>query len=197
MIASTQTNHPLANVSGNSATTSPEKRLEAACQRLRESGLRITQPRIAIINVLTQHEEPVSIDRIFDQLSRHSCDLVTVYRCLSAFEEVGLVRRSFLHNGTSLYHLTDRPEALYHIVNKDTHEIISLDQETAAELTALLQKVEQGLKERGYTNVSHMLEFFVRTQDSSTREVTASTPATEIRNRGSNTVMPAASPLNV
>lgn len=167
MIASTQTNHPL---QGNfNAQSDAQARLDAACARLREAGLRITQPRIAIISVLISKAQPVSIEQIHAELNNKSCDLVTVYRCLGAFEEIGLVRRSFFHNGTSLYQLGDRKDAVYHIVSKDTHEIRDLDAETSARLAASIKQVEEQLKAQGYENVTHVLEFFAKAPSAADR----------------------------
>lgn len=159
MIASTQTNHPLQG-SANAAET--QSRLDAACGRLREAGLRITQPRIAIISALIARPQPVSIEQIHADLNNKSCDLVTVYRCLGAFEEIGLVRRSFFHNGTSLYQLSDGKDAVYHIVSKDTQEIRDLDLETSSRLAASIKQVEEELKAQGYQNITHVLEFFAK-----------------------------------
>jgi Fur family ferric uptake transcriptional regulator len=159
MIASTQTNHPL---QGNSTAVDSQARLDSACTRLRDAGLRITQPRIAIISALIARAQPVSIEQIHADLDNKSCDLVTVYRCLGAFEEIGLVRRSFFHNGTSLYQLSDRKETVYHVVAKDTQEIRALDTETNARLAASIKLVEDQLKADGFQNVSHVLEFFAK-----------------------------------
>lgn len=161
MISSTQTNHPLQ--SGVVTSNDAPSRLEVACARLREAGLRITQPRIAIIKTLIANSQPISIEQIHAELKIRSCDLVTVYRCLGAFEDIGLVRRSFFHNGTSLYHLADRKDTVYHIVSKDTQEIRDLDAATSAELSAAIKKVEEQLKADGYENVTHVLEFFAKT----------------------------------
>jgi Fur family transcriptional regulator, ferric uptake regulator len=159
MIASTQTNHPL---QGSGEPLDPQKRVEAACVRLREAGLRITQPRIAILGVLIARSQPVSIEQTHADLRTRSCDLVTVYRCLAAFEEIGLVRRSFLHNGTSLYQLADRKDNAYHVVAKNGEEIRALDTETSARLAAAIKVVEDQLKTEGYSDVSHLLEFFAK-----------------------------------
>lgn len=166
MIASTQTNHPL-HTSGEGAE--PQARVEAACSRLREAGLRITQPRIAILGALIASGQPMSIEQIHTELRNRSCDLVTVYRCLAAFEEIGLVRRSFFHNGTSLYQLSDRKEAVYHVVSKQSGEIRPLDAETSARLAGLIKQVEEQLKAQGYTDVSHVLEFFAKASESGSR----------------------------
>jgi len=162
MISSTQTNNPLQGSSADANDT--PSRLEVACARLRESGLRITQPRIAIIKTLIANKHPISIEQIHAELKIRSCDLVTVYRCLGAFEDIGLVRRSFYHNGTSLYHIADRKEAVYHIVAKDTQEIRDLDAGTSAILAEAILKVEAQLRAEGYENVTHVLEFFTKAQ---------------------------------
>ena len=159
MIASTQTNHPL---TASARADETQGRLGAACSRLRESGLRITQPRIAIISALISRTQPVSIEQIHADLDNKSCDLVTVYRCLAAFEEIGLVRRSFFHNGTSLYQLNDGQAPAYHIVSKETQEIRELDSATSARLATAIKQVEEQLKAEGYENVSHVLEFFAK-----------------------------------
>ncbi|MEN9840560.1 MAG: hypothetical protein RL376_360 [Verrucomicrobiota bacterium] len=163
MIASTQTNHPLHGTSVS--LPEPKARLDAACGRLRAAGLRITQPRIAILSVLIGREQPISIEQIHAELDTKSCDLVTVYRCLSAFEDIGLVRRSFYHNGTSLYMLGDRKDTAYHIVSKETQVIRELDSVSSAQLAAAIKIVEEKLKAEGYENVSHVLEFFARSPE--------------------------------
>ncbi len=104
----------------------------------------------------------MSIEQIHGELRIRSCDLVTVYRCLAAFEEIGLVRRSFFHNGTSLYQLSDRKDSVYHVVAKDGSEIRPLDVETSSRLAAVIKQVEEQLKAEGFTDVSHILEFFAK-----------------------------------
>ena len=167
MIASTQTNHPLGAGGENAGSPS---RVENACARLREAGLRITQPRIAILSVMIARGQPMSIEQIHGELRTRSCDLVTVYRCLGAFEAIGLVRRSFFHNGTSLYQLSDQKDAAYHIVTKETHEVHALDASTSARLASAIKEVEEHLKAEGYTDVSHLLEFFAKRPDSASDE---------------------------
>jgi len=85
---------------------------------------------------------------------------VTVYRCLAAFEEIGLVRRSFYHNGTSLYAINLGETNSYHFVCKDSNQVESIDPEATAELRQCVLQVEEKLRARGYTGVTHMVEFF-------------------------------------
>lgn len=160
MIASTQTNHPLASV--KQAGAKPQVAIDVACSRLKAAGLRITQPRVAILEALIKRNQPASIEQIHGDLSNSACDLVTVYRCLAAFQEVGLVRLCYFHNGTSLYQINLENESPYHVVSKETNEVEQLDQESSAELRAVLSRIQETLKARGYTEVSHMVQFFAQ-----------------------------------
>ena len=167
MISSTQTNHPLADSA--TMTTSLEHSLEQACSRLKSAGLRITQPRIAILTTLFGQTQPVTIEQIHENLNDRSCDLVTVYRCLAAFEELGLVRRSYFHNGTSLYQIQIGTDPVYHIVSKNDNNVSTLPSELTADLRVVIQKIEAELKSRGYTDISHMAEFFATSPGNSRR----------------------------
>ncbi len=156
MISSTQTNHPLSSASASSTGSA----LEQACSRLKSAGLRITQPRIAILNALIKRSEPATIEQIHIDLKDSACDLVTVYRCLAAFEDLGLVRRCFFHNGTSLYQIQLNDEPVYHVVSKEGAILDTLSPALAKELSAFVAKVEAELKGKGYTDVTHMAAFF-------------------------------------
>ncbi|HWA84761.1 MAG TPA: transcriptional repressor [Opitutus sp.] len=158
MIASTQTQHPLVEAKSN--TVKAQSPLNIACARLRAAGLRITQPRIAILTALIKRGQPTTIEQIHDDLEKGSCDLVTVYRCLSAFEDIGLVRRSFFHNGTSLYAMSLGEAHPYHVITRDTNHVQEIDPQTTAELRRNVLQIEELLRSRGYSNVTHVVEFF-------------------------------------
>ncbi len=149
MISATQSNHPIAGV----AMTGPTP-AEFACARLRQAGMRVTKPRIAIIELLSRHPNPISIEKVHTGLNDRKCDLVTVYRCLATFEELGLVRRSFLHSGTCLYELTlgGRPDC-YHVFCRQCGRIDPVDY-------FAVEAPMRSLEERGYTAISHVVEFF-------------------------------------
>jgi Fur family ferric uptake transcriptional regulator len=150
MIAATQSNHPLAMVSVRETV---QAALDEACGRIRTSGMRVTKPRIALIEALLHLPGPVSIERIHHEVGLKSCDLVTIYRCLAAFEELGLVRRSYLHNGTCLYEQTINTARRYHIICKQCGQTDPVDY-------AMTDGVEHKLLERGYAQISHVVEFF-------------------------------------
>jgi len=156
MIASTQTNHPLAGAQ----TGSNQQALDFATAKLKTAGLRITQPRLAILAALSNRPQPTSIEQIHETVGADTCDLVTIYRCMAAFEEIGLVRRAFFHNGTSLYEINLGQPMHYHVVCKATNAVEELDGETSAELHTALVKIEEKLRARGYAGVGHIVEFF-------------------------------------
>jgi Fur family ferric uptake transcriptional regulator len=158
MIASTQTNHPLSGNLGSGARGLSA--MELATARLKAAGLRITQARLAILAVLSGRAQPTSIEHLHESVGAENCDLVTVYRCMAAFEEIGLVRRAFFHNGTALYEINLGQPTRYHVVCKDTDRVEELDPETASELRRAIEVVQEKLRAKGYTEVSHIVEFF-------------------------------------
>ncbi len=150
MIAATQSNHPLAAVTAQSAGDSP---LHEALARIRNAQMRITKPRIAIIESLLKHEGPLSIERIHQDMGADVCNLVTVYRGLATLERLDMVRRSYLHNGTCLYEFTLGKHRHYHIVCKACGKTERVDYFP-------VEGIQRVLAHRGYTQVSHVVEFF-------------------------------------
>ena len=150
MIAATQSNHPLASIT---SPTDGRNALDLACTSLRQAGMRVTKPRIALLTELIRRQKPASIEEIHDAIKKSGCDLVTVYRCLAAFERVGLVHRSFRHNGTALFHIAMGATPRYHVICKSCGSFEPVEYFPA-------EGMEKMLASRGYTEVSHVLEFF-------------------------------------
>jgi Fur family transcriptional regulator, ferric uptake regulator len=158
MIASTQTNHPL---SGNGKSTARTGNpVELATAKLKSAGLRITQPRLAILASLSNRAQPTSIEQLHEDVGPDNCDLVTVYRCMAAFEEIGLVRRTFFHNGTALYEINLGQPTRYHVVCKSSNRVEELDAETSDELRRAIEQVQEKLRAKGFSDVGHIVEFF-------------------------------------
>ena len=173
MIASTQTNHPIVGVK-NGKDQNP---VELACYKLKEAGLRITQPRVAILAALIKAGRPTSIDALHGELGPKSCDIVTVYRCMAAFESIGLVRRAFLISGTSLYEINLGDPNRYHVVCKQTNKVEELDATSADELRRAVQTVEETLKSQGYSDVGHIVEFFGKSPAAGRTQAEVTVPA--------------------
>ena len=169
MIASTPSSHPLGSGKEFSRSASP---IDLACARLKSAGLRITQPRVAILEALIRRNTPASIEQLHRDLASDACDLVTVYRCLAVFEELGLVRRCFFHNGAGLYEINLDDSHHYHIVCKSCGKVERID-------AALTDPTERMLRERGYDQVTHLVEFFGVCPDCR-KKATESSPAAVI-----------------
>lgn len=157
MIASTQTNPLVGAAQPANKAASP---VELATAKLKSAGLRITQPRLAILGALSRRSQPTSIEQLHDDVGSENCDLVTVYRCVAAFEEIGVVRRAFFHNGTAMYEMNVGRTARYHMVCKRTNAVEELDSETSDDLRRAIEVVEAKLRARGFAEVGHIVEFF-------------------------------------
>src|SRR5436309_9279451 len=157
MIASTQTNHPL---TGNAKVATKPSAVELATANLKSAGLRITQPRLAILAPLSKRAQPTSIEQLHVDVGAENYDLVAVYRCMAAFEDIGLVRRAFFHNGTALYEINLGQPTRYHVVCKSTNRVEELEAEISDELRRAIEAVQEKLRARGYADVGHIVEFF-------------------------------------
>ncbi len=147
-------------MSGNGKSSRTPTAIDIATSKLKSAGLRITQPRLAILAALSKRDQPTSIEQIHEDVGTGNCDLVTVYRCMAAFEEIGLVRRAFFHNGTALYEISLGQPTRYHVVCKSTNRVEELDAVTAEELRRTIDAVQEKLRSRGYGDVGHIVEFF-------------------------------------
>jgi Fur family ferric uptake transcriptional regulator len=134
--------------------------MESACARLRASGLRVTGPRIAILGALLARGEPASIEQIHARAGSGRCDLVTVYRCVAAFEQIGLVRRCRFLDGTCLYEFDGGRAAQYRVVCRRTRQALPIDPAAASELAAALGRVEDSLRAKGFSEVGHVVELY-------------------------------------
>jgi Fur family transcriptional regulator, ferric uptake regulator len=92
-----------------------------ARQRLRDLGLKVTAPRVAVLRVLELAERPLSHAEVVARLALHLAnsddvvwDRATVYRNLVALESVGLVRISSHAGGIGRYELVRSSEACLH-----------------------------------------------------------------------------------
>ena len=129
---------------------------------VRKAHLRVTKPRLALLDALAAAGGPMSIEQLHKTVGSDTCDLVTVYRCMGAFERAGVVARSYFHDGTTLFRLvkaeTDRYS--YHVLCKATNRVNPLDAQSTARIKQVVVQVEKALRDEGYTDVGHIVEFF-------------------------------------
>ena len=77
---------------------------------LKQSGLKVTLPRLKILEIFEQNSEKhLSAEDIYKESLRVGEDigLATIYRVLTQFESSGLVKRHHFEGGHSLFELDD------------------------------------------------------------------------------------------
>jgi Fur family transcriptional regulator, ferric uptake regulator len=85
-------------------------------QELRAAGLKVTMPRLKILQLLEQSEiRHLAAEDVYKMLLESGDDvgLATVYRVLTQFETAGLVNRHHFEGGRSVFELT-RNELEHH-----------------------------------------------------------------------------------
>lgn len=79
----------------------------AVRQILRERGLRVTEPRIAVIEALTQLQGHPTADEVAAAVSSAGVHLATVYRTLETLTAAKVLTHVHLDSGVTAYHLAD------------------------------------------------------------------------------------------
>ena len=156
--------HPSSMISTTTASRDEHAgrfNLDLLVARLKTAGLRVTSPRIAILEALATSTQPSTIEQLFAKAGNSSCDLVTIYRSMAAFEKAGVVYRSgFSERGAVLYNADVGERRRYPLIRKGSSVIEELDSESSAELQATIDKIKLRLQSRGYDGLQHIVEFF-------------------------------------
>jgi Fur family ferric uptake transcriptional regulator len=87
-------------------------------QQIRQAGLKVTLPRVKILNVLENSDRRhLSAEDVFKVLlaADENIGLATIYRVLTQFEGAGLVSRHHFEGGQAVFEL-DRGEHHDHLV---------------------------------------------------------------------------------
>ena len=127
-------------------------------KNLRKVGLKVTQPRMRILELLETHKtRHLTADDIYRELVNAGEDigLATVYRVLGQFEAAGLVVKHNFESGQAFFEL-DSGEHHDHMVCVETGNVIEFVSE---EIEALQKKIA---KDHGYEIEDHNLVIYVR-----------------------------------
>lgn len=125
---------------------------------LKKAGLKATLPRIRILQILEESDEPhMSAEDVYRTLleAGEEVGLATVYRVLTQFESAGLVIRHNFDSGHSLFEL-DRGEHHDHMVCVENGDVIEFHNE---QIERLQQEIA---KKHGYELVEHSLVLYVK-----------------------------------
>ena len=127
-------------------------------QELREAGLKVTLPRLKILEILESSDDRhLSAEDIYKELleSGEDIGLATVYRVLTQFEAADLVIRHNFEGGHSVFEL-DRGEHHDHMVCIETGDVIEFFNDE-------IERIQHDIaREHNYEIVDHNLVLYVR-----------------------------------
>ncbi len=132
---------------------SPDSQFDAALKTLRDNHHRVTEPRKAMLRILTREHGPFTAEEMHQKMAKGSCDLVTVYRSLTAMEEIDVVRRCDFGDGSYRYEINTGEHHHHHIICRSCHDVRTLE-------VCVADGLERLARQMGYTKVTHMLEIF-------------------------------------
>ena len=134
-------------------------------QELRKAGLKVTLPRVKILQILESSElgpQHLSAEDVYRALLAAGEDvgLATVYRVLTQFETAGLVTRHHFETGHSVFELA-KGEHHDHMVCVESGDVVEFTD------PVIEQRQRQIAEENGYELVDHSLVLYVRKKESS------------------------------
>ena len=131
-------------------------------QELRKAGLKVTLPRIKILQVLERRaDDHLSAEDVYKALidAGEDVGLATVYRVLTQFEAAGLVDKHNFDGGHAVFELSAE-EHHDHMVDVETGDVIEFFDEQLEELQHKLAE------SHGLELVDHSLVLYVRKKKS-------------------------------
>ena len=129
-------------------------------QELRKAGLKVTLPRVKILQILESSElesQHLSAEDVYLALRNAGEDvgLATVYRVLTQFESAGLVTRHHFETGHSVFELA-KGEHHDHMVCVASGEVLEFTD------PVIEQRQREIAKEHGYQLMDHSLVLYVK-----------------------------------
>ena len=127
---------------------------------LRKAGLKVTLPRVKILQILENRsveDQHVSAEDVYRALLEAGEDvgLATVYRVLTQFESAGLVNRHHFETGHSVFEL-DKGKHHDHMVCVDSGQVVEF-------VDPVIEQRQHDLAaEHGFEIVDHSLVLYVR-----------------------------------
>lgn len=121
---------------------------------LKSAGLKVTESRRVLLDILEQHSIPMSAEEIHAEMARRAQihDLVTVYRNMETLVNAGLITAINFDDGRQRFELNSHHH--HHLVCTHCGHIEVVDE-------CALEAVNRQLTQQtGYTHVRHSLEFF-------------------------------------
>jgi len=127
-------------------------------QDLRKAGLKVTHPRMRILEILEASDgKHMTAEDIYRRLLDHHDDigLATVYRVLTQFEAAGLVAKHNFEGGQAVYEI-ERGKHHDHMVDVETGKVIEFVSED-------IERLQREVADKhGYAIVDHSLVLYVK-----------------------------------
>lgn len=127
-------------------------------QEIRNAGLKVTHPRIKILQLLEQsREKHMTADAVYRALADAGEDvgIATVYRVLTQFESAGLVEKHSFDDGAAHYEI-NRGDHHDHMVCVITGKVTEFRSEE-------IERIQRRLvADAGYELIGHSLVLYVR-----------------------------------
>ncbi|MEO8446790.1 MAG: Fur family transcriptional regulator [bacterium] len=120
---------------------------------LNSRSQRITAPRLDILTILKANHNPLTISEIHGKIKKNKIDLATVYRTINLFAELGIVYEIDFKDEFKRYELVYDRHHHHHIVCKKCKRVENVE-------ACVLEELEKLLNKKGYSDISHSLEFF-------------------------------------
>ena len=129
-------------------------------QELRKAGLKVTLPRVKILQILESTDagpQHMSAEDLYRAIldAGEDVGLATVYRVLTQFETAGLVTRHNFETGHSVFELA-KGDHHDHMVCVSSGEVIEFTD------SVIEQRQHEIAREHGYELVDHSLVLYVR-----------------------------------
>ncbi len=127
-------------------------------QDLRNVGLKVTLPRLKILEILENNAmRHMSAEDVYKLLIKEDADigLATIYRVLTQFEQAGLVKRHHFEGGHAVFEL-ERGEHHDHMVDIESGKVVEF-------VSPEIEKLQHDIAdEHGYEIVGHSLVIYVK-----------------------------------
>lgn len=128
---------------------------ETIIERCEARGLRLTEQRRTIADVLEAADDHPDVEELYARASAKdpNISLATVYRTVKLFEEAGILEKLEFGDGRARYEDAERDHH-DHLIDLKTGEVIEFVDE---EIEELQEKIARKL---GYTLKGHRLELY-------------------------------------
>ena len=131
--------------------------------QLKAVGLKVTTPRMRILSLLGELDQPhISAEQVYQTLRDSGDDigLATVYRVLTQFEQAGLVERHFFSGNEAVFELADEGHH-DHLVCLDCGKVVEFTNQT------IEKEQEKVAKKLGFKLRDHTLHLYGECHDAS------------------------------